>query len=121
LLLFKGLRALHVSHAYDFYKPVLDSEYPVVDGKLSIKCYLNSLDKCYNLYKKKFLNIHDTNDDKNNNNNNDFNLTKANAFIFHSPYCKLVQKSFARLLWNDYLVNSNYLDESIRNCLDKYK
>ena len=32
-----------------------------------------------------------------------FSLSSSDAFLFHSPYCKLVQKSFARLLWNDYL------------------
>ena len=123
----RGLRALNICHAYDFYKPVLDSEYPVVDGKLSIQCYLSSLDKCYNLYKKKFFTVNSNevlineNNDKNNNVNNEFNMTKANAFIFHSPYCKLVQKSFARLLWNDYLANASYLEENIRTNLDKYK
>jgi hydroxymethylglutaryl-CoA synthase len=42
-----GLRASHFEHAYDFYKPNLDSEYPVVDGQLSIVCYLRALDRCY--------------------------------------------------------------------------
>jgi 3-hydroxy-3-methylglutaryl CoA synthase len=28
-------------------------------------------------------------------------LESADGFIFHSPYCKLVQKSFARLMLND--------------------
>lgn len=32
-----------------------------------------------------------------------FNLKAATGFLFHSPYCKLVQKSFARLLWLDFL------------------
>ena len=31
----------------------MSSEYPTVDGKLSIQCYLNALDKCYGLYKHK--------------------------------------------------------------------
>ena len=35
-------------------------------------------------------------------NEKSFNLNSADAFLFHSPYCKLVQKSLARLLWNDY-------------------
>jgi hydroxymethylglutaryl-CoA synthase len=42
-----------MKHAYDFYKPDLSSEYPVVDGKLSIQCYLSALDHCYQLYNKK--------------------------------------------------------------------
>lgn len=42
-----------MQHAYDFYKPDMMSEYPTVDGKLSIKCYLNALDQCYALFKQK--------------------------------------------------------------------
>ena len=42
-----------MDHAYDFYKPDLQSEYPVVDGKLSIQCYLSALDKCYQRYRVK--------------------------------------------------------------------
>ena len=30
----RGLRATHIAHAYDFYKPVMDSEYPLVDGEI---------------------------------------------------------------------------------------
>lgn len=42
-----------MKHAYDFYKPDLTSEYPVVDGKLSIECYLSALDRCYSVYRSK--------------------------------------------------------------------
>lgn len=42
-----------MQHAYDFYKPDLMSEYPVVDGKLSIECYLSALDRCYTVYRNK--------------------------------------------------------------------
>ena len=34
-------------------------------------------------------------------------LDIADGIIFHSPYCKLVQKSFARLLLNDFLRDKN--------------
>ncbi len=37
---------MHMEHVYDFYKPDLSSEYPVVDGKLSIQCYLRALGGC---------------------------------------------------------------------------
>ena len=49
-----GLRASHMQHAYDFYKPDMSSEYPRVDGKLSIQCYLGALDKCYQRYRAKY-------------------------------------------------------------------
>lgn len=42
-----------MQHVYDFYKPDLSSEYPVVDGRLSIQCYLSALDQCYRRYKQK--------------------------------------------------------------------
>nr|KAG5696358.1 hypothetical protein BaRGS_028353 [Batillaria attramentaria] len=48
-----GVRSCHMEHAYDFYKPDMASEYPVVDGKLSIQCYLHALDCCYQTYSKK--------------------------------------------------------------------
>jgi hydroxymethylglutaryl-CoA synthase len=110
LVVERGVRASHICNTYDFYKPVMDSEYPIVDGKLSISCYLNALDKCYKLYKSKFRRRVAERNDLNNNSNSgkkrdvgSFSLDSADAFLFHSPYCKLVQKSFARLLWNDYL------------------
>lgn len=89
----KGLRASCMRHAYDFYKPDLRSEYPVVDGKLSIQCYLSSLDTCYMRYCAKTKAR----------NNQDTCLDDFDAILFHSPYCKLVQKSFARLALVDFL------------------
>lgn len=35
-----GVTATYMEHAYDFYKPDHHSEYPTVDGRLSIACYL---------------------------------------------------------------------------------
>nr|QYV43155.1 HMGS [Colaphellus bowringi] len=89
----RGTRATYMRHAYDFYKPDLTSEYPVVDGKLSIQCYLNALDNCYQLYKKNVAKRH----------NVEVDLTYFDAVLFHSPYCKLVQKSLARLALNDFV------------------
>ncbi|XP_056593360.1 hydroxymethylglutaryl-CoA synthase, cytoplasmic isoform X1 [Triplophysa dalaica] len=94
----RGLRGTHMQHAYDFYKPDMVSEYPVVDGKLSIQCYLGALDRCYSVYRNK---IHaqwqreglETR----------FCLEDFGFMLFHSPYCKLVQKSLARLVLNDFL------------------
>lgn len=39
-------RVTYMQNAYDFYKPDPTSEYPTVDGHLSIKCYLQALDHC---------------------------------------------------------------------------
>lgn len=90
----RGLRASCMQHAYDFYKPNLRSEYPVVDGKLSIRCYLSSLDSCYHKYREKFAKR---------NSSEEASLANFDAVLFHSPYCKLVQKSFARLAFIDFL------------------
>ncbi|PIN11997.1 Hydroxymethylglutaryl-CoA synthase [Handroanthus impetiginosus] len=93
------LRGSHMAHAYDFYKPDLASEYPVVDGKLSQTCYLMALDSCY----KTFCNKYEKLEGK------QFSVADADYFVFHSPYNKLVQKSFARLLFNDFLRNASGL------------
>ncbi|KAK2586161.1 hypothetical protein KPH14_001428 [Odynerus spinipes] len=93
----RGLRASCMQHAYDFYKPDLRSEYPYVDGKLSIQCYLNALDSCYQLYCQKV---------KRKRPDEIVTLDSFDAVLFHSPYCKLVQKSFARLAFVDFLNTS---------------
>ncbi|VVC95928.1 hydroxymethylglutaryl-CoA synthase 1 [Leptidea sinapis] len=88
-----GVRASYMCHAYDFYKPDLASEFPYVDGKLSIQCYLSALDNCYNLFCKKMRTI-----------DPDFKgLLSMDGLLFHTPYCKLVQKSLARVSFNDFL------------------
>ncbi|CAD0203050.1 unnamed protein product [Chrysodeixis includens] len=93
LVLDCGVRASYMTHAYDFYKPDLASEFPYVDGKLSIKCYLSALDNCYNLYCKKMRKVE-----------SDFKgLLSLDGMLFHSPYSKLVQKSLARVCFNDFL------------------
>ncbi|CEO99191.1 Hydroxymethylglutaryl-CoA synthase [Plasmodiophora brassicae] len=85
-------RATHMEHAYDFYKPNLMSPHPVVDGHLSNMCYLKSLDQCYQRYVRKSP-------------LGSFSVVGGDAdyAVFHAPYNKLVQKSFARLLFNDFL------------------
>lgn len=95
----RGLRASYMKHAYDFYKPDLSSEYPTVDGTLSVKCYLSALDKCYQLYREKY-------DKLNPNAPTAISLNSFDAILFHTPFCKLVQKSLARLGFNDFLQTS---------------
>lgn len=41
-----------------------------------------------------------------------FSLADFDYMVFHSPYCKLVQKSLARLLLNDFLSHPNPNTES---------
>lgn len=91
----RGVRSSHMQHVYDFYKPDMSSEYPTVDGKLSIQCYLHALDVCYQRYTAKAVaaGLCDQQSP----------IDTAHGFLFHSPYCKLVQKSFARIFLNDFL------------------
>ncbi|CAD7015476.1 unnamed protein product [Ceratitis capitata] len=91
----RGLRATHMEHAYDFYKPNLSSEYPVVDGKLSIQCYLSALDICYRRYRMKYAKKYP--------NEPEVTLDNFHALVFHTPFCKLVQKSVGRVVFNDFL------------------
>ncbi|OMO97953.1 Hydroxymethylglutaryl-CoA synthase, eukaryotic [Corchorus olitorius] len=100
-------RGSHMSHVYDFYKPNLASEYPVVDGKLSQTCYLMALDFCYKHFCDKFEKLQ----------GRPFSISDAGYFVFHSPYNKLVQKSFARLFFNDFLRNASYIDEGAKGKL----
>ncbi|KAL3322058.1 hypothetical protein AABB24_039606 [Solanum stoloniferum] len=101
------IRASHMAHIYDFYKPILDSEYPVVDGKLSQTCYLVALDSCYKILCNKYEKLE----------GNQFSIADAAYFVFHSPYNKLVQKSFARLFFNDFTRNASSIDESAKQKL----
>nr|AHK61014.1 3-hydroxy-3-methylglutaryl-coenzyme A synthase [Aquilaria sinensis] len=101
------IRGSHMAHAYDFYKPNLASEYPVVDGKLSQTCYLMALDLCYKHLSEKYEKLE----------GKKFSVSDVDYFVFHSPYNKLVQKSFARLLFNDFLRNASYIDEAAKEKL----
>lgn len=76
-----------MEHAYDFYKPDMHSEYPVVDGKFSNTCYLRAFDTCYNRYMSRLGKK--LNKDKP-------SMDDIDYVVCHSPYAKLVTKSFAR-------------------------
>ena len=99
------IRSSYKAHEYDFYKPNLNSPYPVVNGHVSNACYLNALDSCYNAYKNK-------NDkqwrpikiDEKHSNHPDY-------WIFHAPYNKLVSKTFGRVIYNDFLNNPEFYYE----------
>ncbi|CAN1332819.1 Hydroxymethylglutaryl-CoA synthase [Linum perenne] len=96
-------RGSYMSHAYDFYKPNLASEYPVVDGKLSQTCYLMALDACYKHFCAKYVFLYEKFEGK------QFSITDADYTVFHSPYNKLVQKSFARLLFDDFTREARFV------------
>jgi hydroxymethylglutaryl-CoA synthase len=103
-----GKRGSYVRHAYDFYKPDLTSEYPIVDGHFSIKCYTEAVDACYKAYNEREATLKAQQNGNGVNGHSQDQETPLDRFdymAFHAPTCKLVSKSYARMLYNDYLAN----------------
>ncbi|PWN28370.1 hydroxy methylglutaryl-CoA synthase [Jaminaea rosea] len=110
---FEPIHGTHMANNWDFYKPDLNSEYPTVDGPETIQTYLGALDRAYDAYRAKAAKAGKLAGANGVNGTaapgakvDDFDYT-----IFHSPYGKLVQKGFGRLVYNDYLsdpTNSAY-------------
>ena len=103
-----GMRGTHMQHVYDFYKPDLTSEYPIVDGHFSVNCYTEAVDACYKGYhaRKATLEKALTNGISNGDHASTDSRTPLDRFdymVFHAPTCKLVSKSYARMLYNDYI------------------
>uniref|UniRef100_A0AC35FTK7 Hydroxymethylglutaryl-CoA synthase n=1 Tax=Panagrolaimus sp. PS1159 TaxID=55785 RepID=A0AC35FTK7_9BILA len=90
----RGLRSFHMSDKTDFYKPIGGpaSEYPIVDGTLSLKAYFEAVDKCYSLYSQKAQTVV----------NEDRNINDFHSLLFHAPFYKMVQKAFARMCFTDF-------------------
>ncbi|KAJ5808273.1 hypothetical protein N7474_009542 [Penicillium riverlandense] len=111
-----GLRGSYITHAYDFYKPDLTSEYPVVDGHFSLKCYTEAVDNCYKAYeaREKVLKAQHQNGTNGINGTNGVAdeaktpLDRFDYILYHAPTCKLVQKSYGRMLYNDYVSNPTH-------------
>ncbi|KAI9926549.1 hypothetical protein ASPWEDRAFT_119347 [Aspergillus wentii DTO 134E9] len=98
-LALQPVRGSFMKHVYDFYKPNLQSEYPIVQGHYSLECYTRAIDACYKAYKEReqaFSTLEDAEEKE---------KTIEDRFdfmCFHSPTAKLVSKSFARLAYNDF-------------------
>ena len=107
LVIEPGLRGSYIKHAYDFYKADLTSEYPLVDGHYSVKCYTEAVDACYKAYNSREKQLKS----QMNGHANGIHpepetpLDRFDHMCFHAPTCKLVSKSYARLLYNDYLAD----------------
>jgi hydroxymethylglutaryl-CoA synthase len=104
-----GLRGTYMSHVYDFYKPDLASEYPYVDGHYSLTCYTKALDGAYRAYNKREAQLSASNGNGHSNGNGAAaakdSLDRFDYVAFHAPTCKVVQKSYARLLYHEYLAD----------------
>lgn len=106
------IHGTHMANMWDFYKPDLSSEYPQVDGPETLFAYLGSIDKAYDAFRlkyhklgeKKGMPVFETNS-RTTDERACFSMDNADFAILHSPYAKLVQKGFARFLFNDFLVD----------------
>lgn len=98
-----------MANTYDFYKPNLSSEYPEVDGPVSVVTYVAALDAAYSVYKEKIAKLSKraqlagyvadkTHDEL-------FSLEDVDFAIFHSPYGKQAVKGHARMMFNDFVNN----------------
>ena len=106
------MRSTYMRHVYDFYKADLTSEYPLVDGHYSVRCYTEAMDACYKGYHAKkaalerksglangLVNGHASEEKKT------IPLDHFDYNVFHVPTCKTVAKSYGRMLYNDYLTD----------------
>lgn len=96
-----------VNDVYDFYKPIGGScsEYPAVDGHLSVRTYLNALDECYANFQhwhEKATHIKPK-------------IKDYDAILFHAPFCRLVQKAMARLVYMDVVGNHSVKKNGFTN------
>lgn len=108
-IVFDSVRGSYMEHAYDFYKPDFTSEYPYVDGHFSLNCYVKALDFAYKEYSKKAISrgLVETPAGE-----EAVNVTKHFDYnVFHVPTCKLVTKSYARLLYNDFKADTSLYPE----------
>ena len=82
-------RSTLIDHAYDFYKPIPGSEYPVVDGNFSINCYLRGASETFSDLKKK---------------NQVKNISElGNYYCFHAPYYKMIRRAFSQIFFDDLM------------------
>jgi len=90
------VRASFIDNAYDFYKPDPRSEYPLVDGHKSMGIYINAMKECWQTLREKVARRH---------NLTELSTTNLDYFCFHTPFSKMVQKSFFALLLCDIQLN----------------
>lgn len=54
-------------------------------------------------------------------NNQPFTLDDVQYMIFHTPFCKMVQKSLARLMFNDFLSSSSDKQNNLYKGLEAFR
>jgi hydroxymethylglutaryl-CoA synthase len=111
LVLDPTLRGIYMTNTFDFYKPDMKVEYPVVNGHESLVCYTRALDGCHkNLLER--LEAAKNRNTKTQVNGTSPSPKKAQVLdlfdymAFHTPNCKLVSKSYGRLKYDDIILSS---------------
>ncbi len=89
-----------MANTYDFYKPNLSSEYPEVDGPVSVVTYIAALDNAYTAFRQRT-----DKSTKPETGKYSFSLDSVDYALFHSPYGKQAVKGHARMAFNDFLSN----------------
>jgi len=113
-LVIEPVHGTHMVNAWDFYKPDLSSEYPQVDGPETLYAYLGSIDHAYDAFRTKYAKLAEAHGLPAKEPRNAaeprscFSLEDVDYAVLHSPYSKLVQKGFARMLFNDFLVHPDH-------------
>ncbi|KAG6831620.1 hypothetical protein H0H87_004682 [Tephrocybe sp. NHM501043] len=105
-VVFEPIHGNYMANTYDFYKPKLESEYPEVDGPVSVVTYIAALDAAYARFREKHAKaakraqLAGASSEK-----TTFSIEDVDYAIFHSPYGKQAVKGFGRLWFNDFLSN----------------
>jgi hydroxymethylglutaryl-CoA synthase len=107
LIMLLAIHGTYMANTYDFYKPLLSSEYPEVDGPVSVVTYVAAMDAAYTAFrekvakaaKKAHISGHSSAEPTT------FSLEDIDYAIFHSPYGKQAVKGHARLMFNDFKAN----------------
>ncbi|THU94945.1 hydroxymethylglutaryl-CoA synthase [Dendrothele bispora CBS 962.96] len=111
-IVFEPVHASYMCNTYDFYKPNLSSEYPEVDGPVSVVTYIASFDNVYTAYREKVAEFAKRaaliNGGSGDVSKSTFSIDSVDYALFHSPYGKQVIKGHARMLFNDFLSNPSH-------------
>lgn len=98
-----------MTHAYDFYKPDMEVEFPIVNDHESIRCYISALDAC----QKNLLERLEARSKINRDAAKSVPKKVRDLFdymAFRTPNCKLVSKSYTWLKYNDCLLSAEEAD-----------
>ena len=89
ILEFNNDEVAYTKDVMDFWRPTGDI-YPSVDGKFSLECYMELLNKSWQGYRQKN------------------SKTQLNAICFHVPYTKLALKGITNLTTNEDIMEEFY-------------